>query len=52
MTIEEVREMLAEELKRAEADAEMSTMEEDLVYHNGEVDALSFVIEKLDKAVS
>lgn len=52
MTIEEVRKMLMTELIRAEADAEMSTDEEDLTYHNGEIDALSFVIEKLDKGVA
>jgi hypothetical protein len=52
MTIEDVRKMLADELKRAEADAEMSADEEDLNYHNGEIDALSFVIEKLDKEVN
>lgn len=31
------------ELERAEADAEMSAEEDDLAYHNGEIDALSFV---------
>ena len=38
---------IEQELKRAEADAEMSTMEEDLVYHNGEIDALNWAIDQL-----
>lgn len=50
MTITEYRKKLKTELIRAEADAEMSADEDDLAYHNGEIDALTFALEFLGKS--
>lgn len=49
MRITDLTKKLTEELKRAEADAEMSADEDDLAYHNGEIDALNFALENLRK---
>lgn len=46
----ELRKKLIEERKRAERDAEMSTAEDDLAYHNGEIDGLGWAIYFLDQA--
>lgn len=40
---------IEQELSRAEADAEMSSNEDDLAYHNGEIDALNWAIFELKK---
>lgn len=47
MSITNLRKKLKEELKRAELDAEMSADEDDLAYHNGEIDALNFALDFL-----
>lgn len=49
MTIEELRKKLKQELIRAEADSEMSADEDDLAYHNGEQDGLTFALELLER---
>ena len=51
MTIDQLRQALLEEMKRAEADAQMSTITEDLEYHNGEFDGLGFALELLKKVI-
>lgn len=38
---------IEQELDRAEKDAEMSANEDDLAYHNGEIDALNWAIDQL-----
>ena len=45
----ELMKKLTEELDHAKKDAEMSTDPEDLAYHNGEQDALTFTLELLER---
>lgn len=47
MTLTEYRKKLTTELIRAEADAEMSANEDDLAYHNGEIDGLNYALDFL-----
>lgn len=49
MKITEYRKKLTTELIRAELDAEMSADEDDLAYHNGEIDGLNFALDFLEK---
>jgi hypothetical protein len=48
MTIEQVIKSIKFEIDRAHRDAEMSTSQEDLDYHNGEYDALNFMLEVIE----
>ncbi len=48
MTIDQLRQNLLTELHRAEADAEMSANEDDLAYHNGEIDGLNYALNLID----
>lgn len=47
MNITELRKKLKTELIRAELDAEMSANEDDLAYHNGEIDGLNYALDFL-----
>lgn len=44
MTIEQAIKLIKFEIDRAHRDADMSTHQEDLTYHNGEHDALEFIL--------
>jgi hypothetical protein len=50
MTEKQLIVWLREEIKRAGADARMSTSTEDLEYHNGEYDALNSVLSMIGRA--
>jgi hypothetical protein len=49
MKLDEYLKTLKLEVERAERDAEMSTLEDDLAYHNGETDGLNWAIYHLEK---